>query len=112
MLVVRERKYIPSVPATFERKEKLRRKGITVTDHHIVTCHNMVASKTPLYEASTQFKNWRYSSQSLAKVRSSLNAAAVAVIRNTFEADEVVFNPRNGMFSQWTSQDLPQPSHS
>ncbi|KAF8213273.1 cyclin-like protein [Mycena galopus ATCC 62051] len=46
------------------------------------------ASKTPLYEASTQFKNWRYSSQSLAKVRSSLNAAAVAVIRNTFEVDE------------------------
>ncbi|KAJ6509332.1 cyclin-like protein [Mycena vitilis] len=49
----------------------------------------MAASgKTPLYEASTQFKNWRYSSQSLAKVRASLNAAAVAVIRNTFEADE------------------------
>ncbi|KAJ7786103.1 cyclin-like protein [Mycena metata] len=48
----------------------------------------MAASKTPLYEASTQFKNWRYSPQSLAKVRSSLNAAAVAVIRNTFEADE------------------------
>ncbi|KAJ7357162.1 cyclin-like protein [Mycena albidolilacea] len=48
----------------------------------------MPASKTPLYEASTQFKNWRYSSQSLAKVRASLNAAAVAVIRNTFEVDE------------------------
>ncbi|KAK7064391.1 CYCLIN domain-containing protein, partial [Favolaschia claudopus] len=46
------------------------------------------SSKTPLYEASTQFKNWRYSSQNLAKVRSTLNAAAVAVIRNTFEADE------------------------
>ncbi|KAJ7102131.1 cyclin-like protein [Mycena belliarum] len=46
------------------------------------------SSKTPLYEASTQFKNWRYSPPSLAKVRASLNAAAVAVIRNTFEADE------------------------
>ncbi len=59
-------------------------------------CHRtlMAASKTPLYEASTQFKNWRYSSQSLAKVRSSLNAAAVAVIRNTFEADEVAFSRR------------------
>ncbi|KAJ7783564.1 cyclin-like protein [Mycena maculata] len=44
--------------------------------------------KTPLYEASTQFKNWRYSPGSLAEVRASLNAAAVAVIRNTFEADE------------------------
>ncbi|KAJ7293381.1 cyclin-like protein [Mycena rebaudengoi] len=48
----------------------------------------MVASKTPLYEASTQFKNWRYSPDTLAKVRASLNAAAVAVIRNTFEADQ------------------------
>ncbi|KAJ7492818.1 cyclin-like protein [Mycena latifolia] len=48
----------------------------------------MAASKTPLYEASTQFKNWRYSTHSLGKVRASLNAAAVAVIRNTFEADE------------------------
>ncbi|KAJ6627126.1 cyclin-like protein [Mycena sp. CBHHK59/15] len=45
-------------------------------------------AKTPLYEASTQFKNWRYSPESLAQVRTSLNAAAVAVIRNTFEADE------------------------
>ncbi|KAJ7431825.1 hypothetical protein B0H11DRAFT_2180008 [Mycena galericulata] len=44
--------------------------------------------KIPLYEASTQFKNWRYSSDSLDGVRASLNAAAVAVIRNTFEADE------------------------
>ncbi|KAJ6604453.1 cyclin-like protein [Mycena vulgaris] len=48
----------------------------------------MSTSKTPLYEASTQFKNWRYSPQSLAAVRASLNAAAVAVIRNTFETDE------------------------
>ncbi|KAJ7107630.1 cyclin-like protein [Mycena crocata] len=49
----------------------------------------MAATTTvPLYEASTQFKNWRYSSQGLQKVRTSLNAAAVAVIRNTFEADE------------------------
>jgi hypothetical protein len=53
----------------------------------------MVASKTLLYEASTQFKNWRYSPDTLAKVRASLNAAAVAVIRNTFEADQVSFVP-------------------
>ncbi|KAJ7630739.1 cyclin-like protein [Roridomyces roridus] len=45
-------------------------------------------AKTPLYEASTQFKNWRYSPDSLASVRASLNSAAVAVIRNTFESDE------------------------
>ncbi|KAJ7169683.1 cyclin-like protein [Mycena filopes] len=48
----------------------------------------MAASKLPLYEASTQFTNWRYSPQSLAKLRASLNAAAVAVIRNTFDADQ------------------------
>nr|GAT47863.1 predicted protein [Mycena chlorophos] len=42
----------------------------------------------PLYEASTQFKNWRFSPQSLLLTRSSLNAAAVGVIRNTFEANE------------------------
>lgn len=42
----------------------------------------------PLYEASTQFKNWRYSAQQLQSTRHSLNEAAVNVIRNTFEADE------------------------
>jgi hypothetical protein len=56
-------------------------------------------TRSPLYEASTQFKNWRYSPQSLGKVRASLNAAAVAVIRNTFEADEVdSFLPHNSRF--------------
>ncbi|KAF5374784.1 hypothetical protein D9758_000140 [Tetrapyrgos nigripes] len=44
--------------------------------------------KKPLYEASTQFKHWRYSQESLADVRSKLNEAAVAVIRQTFEAYE------------------------
>ncbi|KAF7306741.1 CYCLIN domain-containing protein [Mycena indigotica] len=42
----------------------------------------------PLYEASSQFHNWRFSAQNLDQIRSSLNAAAVGVIRNTFEADQ------------------------
>ncbi|KAF9015305.1 cyclin-like protein [Cyathus striatus] len=45
--------------------------------------------KIPLYEASTQFKHWRYSLQQLAHIRTSLNKAAVAVIRNKFEIDEL-----------------------
>ncbi|KAH0838423.1 cyclin-like protein [Lanmaoa asiatica] len=44
--------------------------------------------KTPLYEASTQFKSWRFSPERLAVVRGTLNSAAVAAIRNAFEADE------------------------
>ncbi|KAK7463733.1 hypothetical protein VKT23_005670 [Stygiomarasmius scandens] len=46
------------------------------------------ATKKPLYEASTQFKHWRYSPESLINIRSKLNEAAVAVIRQTFEAYE------------------------
>jgi len=45
-------------------------------------------TKKPLYEASTQFKNWRYSPDHLAHIRSTLNEAAVGVIRKTFEAYE------------------------
>lgn len=61
----------------------------------ILMRHNMSSSpittseKKPLYEASTQFKNWRFSAEQLTHIRNSLNQAAVAVIRNTFEADEV-----------------------
>ncbi|EIW86581.1 cyclin-like protein [Coniophora puteana RWD-64-598 SS2] len=44
--------------------------------------------KKPLYESSTQCKNWRYSPEMLADVRASMNEAAVAAIRNAFEADE------------------------
>ncbi|KAG7099357.1 hypothetical protein E1B28_001213 [Marasmius oreades] len=44
--------------------------------------------KKPLYEGSTQFKNWRYSHSRLAQIRSTLNEAAVSVIRTTFEAYE------------------------
>ncbi|KAJ8084174.1 hypothetical protein PM082_002941 [Marasmius tenuissimus] len=45
-------------------------------------------TKKPLYEGSTQFKNWRYSQARLASIRSTLNEAAVSVIRTTFEAYE------------------------
>lgn len=49
---------------------------------------NSLTVKKPLYEGSTQYKSWRYSPEQLEQVRTSLNVAAVAVIRNTFEADE------------------------
>ncbi|KAF9458205.1 cyclin-like protein [Collybia nuda] len=45
--------------------------------------------KRPLYEASTQFRNWRYSPEQLSEIRTSLNNAAVGVIRTTFEAQEL-----------------------
>ncbi|TFK57308.1 cyclin-like protein [Heliocybe sulcata] len=43
--------------------------------------------QTTLYEASTQFRNWRFSRSQLSKTRQSLNEAAVEAIRDTFEAD-------------------------
>lgn len=46
--------------------------------------------KVPLYEASTQYRNWRYSIEQLAHIRAGLNEAAVAVIRKTFETDQVL----------------------
>jgi cyclin H len=46
-------------------------------------------TKKSLYEASTQHSHWGYSPEQLVAVRASLNAAAVSVIRATFEADEV-----------------------
>ncbi|KAF9240914.1 cyclin-like protein [Melanogaster broomeanus] len=50
--------------------------------------HDPLIREKPLYEASTQFKSWRFSPEQLVVVRESLNSAAVAAIRNTFEADE------------------------
>ena len=46
--------------------------------------------KQPLYLASTQFRNWRFSFAGLAEVRGSMNEAAVAAIRRKIEADEVL----------------------
>lgn len=48
-------------------------------------------SRIPLYEGSTQFRHWRFSPEQLAETRSSLNAAAVAVIRDAFESDQVSY---------------------
>lgn len=50
---------------------------------------NSSTVKRPLYEGSTQYKSWRYSPEQLEQIRTTLNVAAVSVIRNTFEADEV-----------------------
>lgn len=47
-------------------------------------------SKVPLYEGSTQYKNWRYSTEQLSHIRAGLNEAAVGVIRETFETDQVL----------------------
>ena len=47
--------------------------------------------KLSLYEASTQYRNWRYTTERLAHIRATLNEAAVAVIRTKIETDEVFF---------------------
>lgn len=43
--------------------------------------------RVPLYEGSTQYRHWRYSPEQLRDIRTSLNTAAVAAIRDAFEAD-------------------------
>ncbi|KDQ63759.1 hypothetical protein JAAARDRAFT_148424 [Jaapia argillacea MUCL 33604] len=45
------------------------------------------AHKRSIYEASTQYRHWRYSPEQLAQTRASLNAAAVSAIRITIEAE-------------------------
>lgn len=47
------------------------------------------SSKSSLYEASTQYRHWRFSPEQLNHTRVTLNAAAVAAVRNAFEADSV-----------------------
>ncbi|KAH9937569.1 cyclin-like protein [Fomitopsis serialis] len=46
------------------------------------------SSKHSIYEASTQYRHWRFSPEDLAQTRTALNAAAVSVIRDAFEIDE------------------------
>jgi cyclin H len=53
-------------------------------------CDATPEQRIPSYEGSTQFRNWRYSVEQLALTRATLNEAAVATIRNTFESDEVL----------------------
>ncbi|KAK7694532.1 hypothetical protein QCA50_001718 [Cerrena zonata] len=45
------------------------------------------SARSPLYEASTQYRHWRFSPEQLAHTRTTLNEAAVKVIRDAFEAD-------------------------
>src|SRR4051794_30834857 len=47
------------------------------------------SARKPLFEASTQFRNWRFSPEQLHQTRTELTEAAVAVIRNSFEVYEV-----------------------
>jgi len=61
--------------------------------------------KTPSYEASTQFNSWRFSPQRLHALRGTLNAAAVAAIRSTFEADEVSRTPHHQAIAESSSPD-------
>ncbi|PPQ67354.1 hypothetical protein CVT24_011537 [Panaeolus cyanescens] len=41
-----------------------------------------------LYEASTQYRNWRFSQEDLRSIRTSLNVAAISAIQNTLEKAE------------------------
>ncbi|GJJ14162.1 hypothetical protein Clacol_008422 [Clathrus columnatus] len=43
-----------------------------------------------IYEASSQYRHWRFSAERLKNIRETLNQAAVAVIRSAFENDEVI----------------------
>ena len=45
------------------------------------------SQKKPLYEGSTQFRNWRFSKEQLAEKRSVLSAAAVETVRKVIEND-------------------------
>ncbi|KAG5730890.1 Cyclin mcs2, partial [Termitomyces sp. T112] len=49
---------------------------------------NYPTQKRPLYELSTQFRNWRFSPEHLTHLRFSLNAAAVDAIRHTYESEK------------------------
>ncbi|TFK30591.1 cyclin-like protein [Coprinopsis marcescibilis] len=49
---------------------------------------NTAKPKIPLYEAATQFRNWRFSVDGLAKLRASMNQVAVDAIRKKIEADQ------------------------
>lgn len=60
----------------------------------------------PIFESSTQFKHWKYSQSGLAETRSSLNVAAVKVIKRTLEADEVCRPDKVAEYQLVTPQSL------
>lgn len=45
--------------------------------------------RRPIYEASTQYRNWRYSPEQLAESRRLLNEAAVKGIKDLLEKESV-----------------------
>ncbi|KAL7415381.1 cyclin-like protein [Mrakia frigida] len=47
----------------------------------------------PLYEESSQYRNWRYSKEKLAKMRKDLNERAVDVVRKNLQAEKVSSTP-------------------
>jgi hypothetical protein len=47
------------------------------------------SSLRPLYEESSQFRHWRFSSQKLAKMRDDLNERSVKIVRENVEAEKV-----------------------
>lgn len=51
--------------------------------------NNHESQRRSIYESSSQYRHWRFSAEQLKNVRETLNHAAVAAIRNTFESDEV-----------------------
>ena len=53
------------------------------------SAEQIVATRRPLYEGSTQFKHWRFSQEQLAQIRVALNATAVSVIEKALETDSV-----------------------
>jgi hypothetical protein len=60
-------------------------------------------ARTSLYEGSTQYRHWRFSPEQLAETRKTLNTAAVAAIRNAFEADSAGHLPLFFIRSQLSS---------
>ena len=73
----------------------LRRCSMNLAPQMTSNSTNLPSSsgKKPLYECSTQFKSWRYSSEQLGQIRQTLNAAAVEAIRKTIEENEVCRHP-------------------
>ena len=55
----------------------------------VVTAGDNQHPKKPLFEGSTQYRHWRFSESQLKEIRSSLNSAAVSVIKHAFEVDLV-----------------------
>lgn len=50
---------------------------------------NTSTERQSLWEASSQYRHWRYSRETLLSQRTRINEAAVSAIRDAFEAQEV-----------------------